>query len=88
MFRNRAGTRLAIVATAAMLIAASGGHASPAHAFGGHEQRGYGRADSGWRPLPPAVHGFWGQRRWQRYNEDFGVRAPPRSHRGYDHGWR
>lgn len=87
MFSNRAGTSLAIVAAAAMLIAASGGHASPAHAFGDHE-RGYGRADAGWRPIPPAVHGFWGQRRWQRYNDDFGFRAPPRSHRGYGHGWR
>lgn len=35
-----------------------------------------------WRPAPPAVHGFWGQRRWQRYSQDFGTRAVPMSSYG------
>jgi hypothetical protein len=30
-----------------------------------------------WRPAPPAVHGFWDQRRWQRYSDDVAARSLP-----------
>lgn len=64
---------------------------APAAAFGqGH---GYGsRFDGpppGWRPSPPAVHGYWGARRWRRYNDGYGWRPPPPPpSQGYGYGWR
>ncbi|KRE17800.1 hypothetical protein ASE63_00945 [Bosea sp. Root381] len=89
MFRKFAGVSLAtFVVGASALVAASFMTAGSAEAFGGRYERGYERPAYGWRPPPPAMHGYWGHRRWQRYNEGF--RPPPRHHYGYgrDYGWR
>lgn len=91
MFRISAGASLATFAIgASALLAASFVTASPAEAFGGRYERGYERPSYGWRPPPPpVVHGYWGQRRWQRYNDGYGFRAPPPPARyGYGYGWR
>ncbi len=90
MFRKFAATSLASLAIgAAALAAASVMTVGPAAAFG----EGYGpRYDTpahGWRPPPPAVHGYWGHRRWQRYNDGYGFRSPPpRYGYGYGRDWR
>ena len=90
MFRSFAGTSLAtLIVGATALAAASLATASSADAFGGRYERGYERPAYGWRPPPPAMHGYWGQRRWQRYNDGYGFRAPPPPARyGYGYGWR
>ena len=33
-------------------------------------ERQYERREPGWRPSPPAFHGYWGYRRWKRWNEE------------------
>ncbi|PTM38755.1 hypothetical protein [Bosea sp. 124] len=88
MFRKFAATSLASLAIgAAALAAASVVTVGPAEAFGPRyesEAPAYG-----WRPPPPAVHGYWGRRRWQHYNDGYGFRPPPpRYGYGYGHGWR
>ena len=72
MFGNRARIGLAALAlSGAMLTASAFAGAGEAQAFGGYE-RSYDRPayGYGWRPAPPAFHGYWGQRRWQRWNEE------------------
>lgn len=95
MFRNRVRSGFSRNALAALVLAGAAlaawtfAGSSPAHAFGDRYERFQERSAYGWRPSPPAIHGFWGQRRWQRYNDGFGFRPPsPRPHYGYDHGWR
>jgi hypothetical protein len=91
MFRKIAGASVAtFVVGATALVAASFVNVSSAEAFGGRYERGYERPAYGWRPPPPAVHGYWGHRRWQRYNDGYGFRPPPpRGPRyGYGYGWR
>jgi hypothetical protein len=86
MFRKFAGASLAtFVLGATALAAASFVNVGSAEAFGGRYERGYERPAYGWRPAPPAMHGYWGQRRWQRYNDGYDFRGPPRS---YGYGWR
>jgi hypothetical protein len=88
MFRKIAGISLAsFVVGAAALTSASLATISPAEAFGGRYERGYDRPAPGWRPPPPAMHGYWGQQRWRRYNESYGWRPPPQRY-GYGYGWR
>ena len=88
MFRKFAGASLAtFIVGATALAAASLTTAGSAEAFGGGYERGYERPAYGWRPAPPAMHGYWGQRRWQRYNDGYGLRAPPARY-GYGYGWR
>ena len=88
MFRKFAATSLASLAIgAAALAAASVMTVSPAAAFGERYEQGYDTPAYGWRPPPPAVHGYWGRRRWQHYNDGYGFRPPPPRH-GYGHGWR
>lgn len=90
MFRNRARTGLAALALGGVVLTASiVAGTGNAQAFGDRYERGYERPayGYGWRPAPPAVHGFWGQRRWHRYSDGYGMRPPPpRSSYGY--GWR
>ncbi|MCO5092530.1 hypothetical protein [Bosea sp. (in: a-proteobacteria)] len=90
MFANRARTGLAALAFGGAVLAASlAAGSGEAHAFGGRYERSFERPayGYGWRPAPPAVHGFWGQRRWHRYSDGFGMRpVPPRA--GYGYGWR
>jgi hypothetical protein len=89
MFRRIAGTSLAtLIVGATALAAASFATTGSAEAFGGRYERGYETPAYGWRP-PPTVHGYWGQRRWQHYN-DHGYRAPPPppARYGYGYGWR
>jgi hypothetical protein len=87
MFRKFAATSLASLAIGAVaLAAASFMTPSAAIAFGPRYERGPPLA-YGWRPPPPAVHGYWGHRRWQRYNDGYGFRPPPPRY-GYGHDWR
>ncbi|MDP3410253.1 hypothetical protein [Bosea sp. (in: a-proteobacteria)] len=92
MFRHFAATSLASLAIgAAVFAAASLTTVSPAKAFGGRYERGYyGPPAHGWRPPPPVVHGYWGERRWRRWHEErqFHGAPPPRYGYGYGHGWR
>lgn len=86
MFRKFAGASLAtFFVGATALVAASVTNINSAEAFGGGYERGYERPAYGWRPPPPAFHGYWGHRRWQRYNDGF--RPPPPPPR-YGYGWR
>jgi len=88
MFRSFAVTGLAGFAISAVaLTTASLMTTGPAEAFGPRYEREV--PAYGWRPPPPAVHGYWGHRRWQRYNEGFRP-PPPRQHYGYGrgYGWR
>lgn len=90
MLGHRARIGFAALALGGAVLAASAlAGAGEAQAFGGRYEHRYERPvyDYGWRPAPPAVHGFWGQRRWHRYSDDYGMRPPaPRSSYGY--GWR
>jgi hypothetical protein len=90
MLGNRARIGLAALALGGAVLAASTfAGTGDAQAFGGRYERSYERPayGYGWRPAPPAVHGFWGQRRWHRYYDGYGMRPPPpRSSYGY--GWR
>ncbi|PZN99320.1 MAG: hypothetical protein DCF30_12060 [Hyphomicrobiales bacterium] len=90
MFRKVAATSLASLAIGAVALAAASVMTSgSAEAFGGRYEQGYGARAHDFRPAPPAVHGYWGQRRWQRYNDGYGFRSPPPRYRyGYGHGWR
>jgi hypothetical protein len=90
MSGNRTRTGLAAFALGGAMLAASiTAGAGEAHAFGGRYERSYERPayGYGWRPAPPAVHGFWGQRRWHRYYDGYGMRPPP-PRTGYGYGWR
>ncbi|SEF68539.1 hypothetical protein [Bosea lathyri] len=89
MFRKFAGVSLAtFVLGATAVAAASFVNVSSAEAFGGRYEAGYDRPAYGWRrPPPPAFHGYWGQRRWQRYNDGYGSRPQPQRY-GYGYGWR
>jgi len=72
------------VALAASTFAGTG----DAQAFGDRYERFAGYQAQGWRPPPPAFHGYWGQRRWHRYyNDGYGMRPPPPRY-GYGYGWR
>lgn len=73
---SRVRIGLAILALAGATVLAVGPGAW-AQAFGTRSEPARERPPHGydWRPAPPAVHGFWGQRRWQRYSEDFGARS-------------
>lgn len=87
MFRNLAVTGLAGLAIGAVaLTTASLMTTGSAEAFGPRYERA--APAYGFRPPPPAFHGFWGHRRWQRWNENF--RPLPRPHDGYArrYGWR
>ncbi|SIQ02205.1 hypothetical protein [Bosea sp. TND4EK4] len=77
----RIGLAVLALAGAASLAA---GPAAYAQASGSRPEAGRERPPHGydWRPAPPAVHGFWGQRRWQRYSDNFGVRGLPTSSYG------
>lgn len=90
MFRNRARIGFAAFALGTIALAASTfAGAGQAQAFGDRYERAYERPayGAGWRPAPPVVHGYWGQRRWHRYSDGYGMRPPPpRSSYGY--GWR
>jgi hypothetical protein len=87
MFRRLIATGLAtLVIGAAALTGASLATTSPARAYDGYHGRGYERPHH-WRPAPPAFHGYWGHRRWQRYNEGHRFRAPPPRY-GHGYGWR
>ncbi|MGO4172462.1 hypothetical protein [Bosea sp. TAF32] len=90
MFRNRARLGFAAFALGGIVLAASTfAGAGNAQAFGGRYEPAYERPAYGadWRPAPPAVHGFWGQRRWHRYYDGYGMRPPPPRY-GYGYGWR
>lgn len=90
MFGNRARIGFAALALGGAVLAASTFAGSgEAQAFGGRYERSYERPayGYGWRPAPPAVHGFWGQRRWHRYSDGYGMRPPPPRY-GYGYGWR
>ena len=90
MFGNRARIGLAALALSGAVLAVSAfAGVGEAQAFGGRYERSYERPayGYGWRPAPPAVHGFWGQRRWHRYSDDYGMRPPPPRY-GYGYGWR
>jgi hypothetical protein len=83
MSRTFAATSIAIGAVA--LAVASFTAPSAAQAFGPRFEDGPPPA-YGWRPPPPAMHGYWGYRRWRHYNEGF--RPPPPPPYGYGYGWR
>jgi hypothetical protein len=90
MFGNRARIGLTALALGGAVLAASTfAGTDDAQAFGGRYERSYERPayGYGWRPAPPAVHGFWGQRRWHRYSDGYGMRPPPQRY-GYGYGWR
>ncbi len=92
MFRNRARIGFAAFAFgAAAVVASTLATTAPAQAFWAGFDRTHERlafSGPGWRPSPPAYHGYWGQRRWQRYNDDdYGVRPRPQRY-GYGYGWR
>ncbi len=90
MLGHRARIGFAALALGGLALAASiVAGVGDAQAFGGRSEQSWQRPayDAGWRPAPPAVHGFWGQRRWHRYSHGFDTRPPPpRSSYGY--GWR
>lgn len=79
--------RIGLAALALALAGAGSLGAGPgaqAQALGGLPAAGRERPPHGydWRPAPPAVHGFWGQRRWQRYSDDLAARSLPASSYG------
>lgn len=78
-----------LVIGAAALVGASLTSAAPAQAWDGRPGPAYERS-YGFRPAAPAYHGYWGQRRWRRYHDGYGFRAPPPPRYGYGHGhgWR
>lgn len=78
-FRARAGMATGALAAGLVLAASAGAWAQAARDTNEREKPPHGYD---WRPAPPAVHGFWGQRRWQRYSEDFGTRTVPASSYG------
>ncbi|WP_332682568.1 hypothetical protein [Bosea sp. (in: a-proteobacteria)] len=81
MFRKLATAGLAALTLGTTVFAATSlvGSGS-AQAYDRHERQ-YERRAYGWRPAPPAFHGYWGQRRWQRWNEE-------RRDYGYGYGRR
>ncbi len=79
--------KLAIGATA--LVAAGMASLGSSEAHDSRYDHGYERPGHGWRPTPPAFHGFWGARQWRRHHEGYGVRpAPPPPSAYYRYGWR
>lgn len=90
MFGNRARIGFAAFALGGIVLTVSTfAGAGNAQAFGGRYEPVYERPayGYGWRPAPPAMYGFWGQRRWHRYFDGYGGRPmPPRE--GYGYGWR
>lgn len=86
MFRKIASTSLAtLLIGAAVLTAASVATAAPAAAYDGRYERYSEGPRPGWRPPPPAMHGYWGHRQWRRHHDGYGFRAPPPP---YGYGWR
>jgi len=86
MFRKLATAGLAALALGTTVFAAAslaGG--GQAQAYDRYERQ-YERRDH-WRPAPPAFHGYWGQRRWQRWSDE--RRYGDYGHRRYDsYNWR
>ncbi|MFN3670971.1 MAG: hypothetical protein ACK4VM_03575 [Bosea sp. (in: a-proteobacteria)] len=79
-----------LVIGAAALVGSSLIAAAPAQSWDGRGGRGYERVE-GFRPAPPAYHGYWGHRQWRRHHDGYGFRAPPPPPRygyGYGGGWR
>ncbi|WNJ88952.1 hypothetical protein [Bosea sp. 685] len=84
MFRTFAGLSTLAIGAAALAVA-SFAPITSASAFDGRYERGYERAEYGWRPAPPVFHGYWGRRHWRHQYEGQGFRAPPPA---YGYGWR
>ncbi len=89
MFRKLASASLAtFIIGAATLGAASLAGTGSAAAFDGRWDRSQERPAYGWRPAPPAFHGYWGQRQWRRFGEDDRRFVRPRHYESYGYGWR
>lgn len=88
MFRKLATAGLAALALGsgglAMLSLVGSGEAQAYDRY----ERQYERRAYGWRPSPPVFHGYWGQRRWQRWNEERRDDAYGYGRRYGDRYWR
>lgn len=90
MFRISATPRLAKLAIgAAALGLATLSFIGSSEAYDGRYGYGYERPAYGWRPPPPAFHGYWGRRHWRRHYDGYGFRPPPPPPGAYyRYGWR